>query len=167
MKVLQARDVAPAAHHVFAAGPLDHPPTDVAVGLLHGGQHIVESDSVRGKLGRIDLDLVLLLESADRGDFRDSRHGPKPVGEIPVLERPQVGERVPAGLVHEDILEAPADARGIGAQVGVDVLRKLSLNSAKPKLREAPNFWPSVRATTWVAVELAGWTKPVPPRLVV
>ena len=131
LKVLQARDVAPAAHHVFAAGPLDHPPTDVAVGLLHGGQHIVESDSVRGKLGRIDLDLVLLLESADRGDFRDSRHGPKPVGEIPVLERPQVGERVPAGLVHEDVLEAPADARGVGAQVGVDVPRKLSLQAVQ------------------------------------
>ncbi len=45
------------------------------------------------------------------------------------------------------------------------VLRNLSLNSAKPKLSEAPNFWPSVRATTWVAVELAGWTSPVPPRL--
>ena len=46
------------------------------------------------------------------------------------------------------------------------VLRNLSLNSAKPKLRDVPNLLPSVLATTRVAAEPAGWTKPVPPRLV-
>jgi len=45
------------------------------------------------------------------------------------------------------------------------VLRNLSANSAKPKLREAPNFRPQ-RAQHLRRVEPAGCTSPVPPRLV-
>ncbi len=137
-QVIQVLDVAPASHHVFAAGPLDHAPTDVAVGLLHGGQHIVESDSIRGELGRIDLDLVLLLESADRGDLGHARYRAEPVGEVPVLKRPQVRQRMPACLVHENVLEAPTHAGRVGSEVRVDSFGKLSSQAVQVLEHAAP-----------------------------
>ena len=45
------------------------------------------------------------------------------------------------------------------------VMWKLALSSAKPKLSAVSNGV-LVRATTSVTVERAGWTSPVPPRLI-
>ena len=44
----------------------------------------------------------------------------EPVGEVPVLKRPEIRQRMLPGLVDEDVLEAPADAGRVGAQVRVD-----------------------------------------------
>ena len=125
-QVVQVLDIAASAHHVFAAGPLDHAATDVAVRLLHRGQDVVESDPVGGKPARIDLHLILLLETADRGDLCHARHRAQPVGEVPVLERAQVRQRVPARPVHENVLEAPAHSGRVRTEVRVDPLGKLT-----------------------------------------
>ncbi len=46
------------------------------------------------------------------------------------------------------------------------VAEKSCLSSAKPKLTDTANLSPFARATTCDAVDFAGWTSPVPPRLV-
>ncbi len=86
----------------------------------------MESDTVRREPGRIDLDLILLLESADRGDLGDARHRSEPVGEVPILEGAKVRQRVLPGLVHENVLEAPAHAGRVGTEVRIDSFGKLA-----------------------------------------
>ena len=110
-----ALHIAPPADHVLRAAELDQPPAHVVVAvpnrLDHGGDRDVEGQ----QLGGIDVDLVLLLKSADRGHLGHAGHRLELVAEIPVLETPQLGQIVLAGLVHQGVLIDPAHARGIRA----------------------------------------------------
>ena len=119
-----ALGVAPAADHVLRAAELDQPPAHVVVAvpdrLDHGGDRDVEGQ----QLGGIEVDLVLLLKSADGGHLGHAGHRLELVAEIPVLEAPQLGQVVLAGLVHQGVLIDPADARGVRAQFRADAFRQ-------------------------------------------
>ena len=86
----------------------------------------------------IDVDLVLLLKSADRSHLGHAGHGLELVAKIPVLERSQLGQVVLAGLVHQGILIDPADARGVRAQFRADAFRQLRKDFREVFERAAP-----------------------------
>ena len=63
---------------------------------------------------RIDVDLILLDESADRRHFGDPGHRIQLVADEPVLEGPQLAQRMARAL--HGVPEDMADAGGVGAQ---------------------------------------------------
>ena len=83
---------------------------------LDGAHHARDRNAVREQLRRIDVDLILLLESADARDLRHARHGGERVAEIPVLHAPQLREVERSAGVLERVLVDPSQARGIGAE---------------------------------------------------
>jgi hypothetical protein len=58
-------EIPAAAHHVLRLGHLEEPPADVVVRPLDRPLDLLERDSVREKLVRVDDDLVLADEAAD------------------------------------------------------------------------------------------------------
>ena len=61
-----ALDIAPPADHVLRAAELDQPPAHVVVAVPDRLDHGGDRDVVGQQLVGIEVDLVLLLESADR-----------------------------------------------------------------------------------------------------
>ena len=57
------------------------------------------------------------------------RHARQPVAQVPVLEAPEIGERVPSRVVDQRVLVDPADAGGIGADGRIDARRQLSADT--------------------------------------
>ena len=115
-------DVAPAADHVLLARHLDEPAAHLDVGAAHRLGHLHDPEAVGLEPVRVDRDLVLLLEAAEGGHLRDARHRLQAVAQRPVLERAQVGEAVLPRVVHEGVLEDPADAGGVRAHLGAHAL---------------------------------------------
>jgi hypothetical protein len=85
---------------------LDHLGADVVVAALHRGHDILECDVVSAQLDGIEIDLVLLHESADAGDLGHAGHGVQLVLDEPVLNGVQRAavvrplDRVPEDLAH-------------------------------------------------------------------
>ena len=121
--------VAASAHHVLAAGELEQPSFDVVVARANRVDDVARRHLNAASRVGIEIDLVLLHEAADGGDLRDARHARQPSPQIPVLEAAQIRERVPAGLVHERVLEHPADAGGVGPDRRVDAVRQLAADA--------------------------------------
>src|SRR6185503_518286 len=115
-------DVAAAADHVLVARDLDHAPPDLLVGGAYGFRYVVKGDAVPEELIRVDVDLVLLDEAADAGHFGHARNTGERVPQVPILERAQLLKVMLSALVHQRILEDPADAGRIGAERWVHAL---------------------------------------------
>jgi hypothetical protein len=75
----------------------------------------------------VDLDLILLDETAHRGDLGHPGHAPEPVLDVPVVESAKAGEIVLSAPVDERVLEAPSDPGGVGAEHRLDSGREPSL----------------------------------------
>ncbi len=110
-------------HHVLAAGELEQPTLDVVVAHLDGLDDILDTDPEGRQLVRIDVDLVLLDEPANAGDFSHAGYRRQPVAEVPVLKAAQIRQAVPARFVHQCVFEHPADASGIRPDDRVGVFR--------------------------------------------
>ena len=114
--VRDAFDVPPAAHHVFASGPLDDTATDVVVALAHRRDHHVDWHVVGEQRVRIDLDLVLLHVAADGCDLGDPCNAAQLILDVPVVQGSETRQVVLAGLVHQRVLETPSDAGRVRTQ---------------------------------------------------
>ena len=120
LNVLQPANQADAAHHLLGVARLHHLRADVVVAALHRGNHILERNVVGAQLHGIEIDLVLLHESADAGDFGHSGHGVELVLDEPVLDGMQRAavvralDRVPEDLAHAGCIRPHhrRDARG-------------------------------------------------------
>ena len=106
LNVLQAVDQSDAAYHFLGVTGLNHLRAHVVVASLHRGDHILERDVVSTQLDGIEIDLVLLQESAYACNFGHARHGVQLVLHEPVLDGAEraavVGtlDRVPVDLAH-------------------------------------------------------------------
>ena len=116
--------IAAAAHHVFAAGEFHQPPAHVVVAAAHRRDHFRDRNAVGRQAVGIDVDLILPHEAAERRHFRDARHGLQLVAQKPVLVGAQLGQVVAVALIHQRVLEDPADAGGIRTELGLHALRQ-------------------------------------------
>ncbi len=113
-----------AADHVLGAAELDQAAAGLGVAAADGVDDRPDREAVVAEAVGIDVDLVLAPEPADRGHLRHAGDRLQVVLEIPVLVRAQVGERALARGVHQHVLEDPAEARRVGPQLGLRVLRQ-------------------------------------------
>ena len=98
----------------------------------------VERDVARGHLDRVEIDLVLLDESADARNLGHAVDGLQAELQIPVLDRAELAEvvvlrlqRVPEHVAHARPLGAEA-RRDAGGQQGADVVQPLEHARARP-----------------------------------
>ena len=108
-------DVAEAADHVVRARHFEHAATDFAVAVADFVDHRFQRNLEREQPIRIELDLVLLDETADSGDLGNSRDGFDRIADVPVLQTAEVGQTVSTTLVDESIFIDPARAGRIGS----------------------------------------------------
>ena len=103
---------ADAAHHVLGVACLDHFGANVVVAALHRCYYILERDVVGAQLDGIEIDLVLLHESADTGDFGHAGHRVELILDEPILNRVKRAavvrpfDRVPEDLAHAGCIRA-------------------------------------------------------------
>src|ERR1700675_1676265 len=74
LNIRQGREVAPPPDHVFTPGEFQQASLDVVVAHLDRLDDVLHAEVVGRQLVRIDVDLVLLHESADARHLGDTRH---------------------------------------------------------------------------------------------
>ena len=119
-EILDGAAVAAPADHVLGAGEFQQPPADLVVRVAHRRDDRFERDLVGGEADGVDRHLVLPHEPADGGHLGDAGHRLHGVAQRPVLQRAQRVEPVRAGAVDQRVLEDPADAGGVRAELGAD-----------------------------------------------
>ena len=125
LDVRDALDEAESADDVFDLVDLDRPGADVHVGHLDGHEDLVQGDAVGAHRVRVDVDLVLLHESADGRDLRDAASRQQRVTDVPILDCPQ-------------LVQVPS-ARGVA--VGIQTFERVPEN-----LTQGRGLWPQRRA---------------------
>ncbi len=115
-------DVAATADDLLVAPHLDDATADLLVGGSHGAHDVVHGDLAAEQLVGVDVDLELLDEAAHARHLGHAGDAPNRVAQVPVLQRPQLGEVVLAARVDHGVLEHPADARRVGAEDWIEAL---------------------------------------------
>ena len=131
LQVFLALHVPAPAHHELSPAQLEQAPADLLVAAPHGVGHVRDRQAIGAQPVRLDRDLVLLDEPAEGRDLRHAGHRLQPVAQVPVLERAQVGRGMPSRRVDQRVLVDPADAGGIGPELGADALRQERLDLAQ------------------------------------
>ena len=139
LDVVDPLDVAPSPHHVLTPGELDDPAANLLVAHPNALDDAVDRDVIGEQLVRIDRHLVLLDVSADGGHLGHAGNSPDLILDVPVLERAQLGQGVPAGPVDEDVLKAPADTGRVGPELRRDACRQLAGHPAHVFQDPAPS----------------------------
>src|SRR5205823_8178433 len=88
--VLDFFDVAAAADEVLGCRDFEHASADIGVTHFDRVHDVAERNVVGDEGVWIEIDLVLLYETADRRHFRHAFHGRERVAEIPILNRAQL-----------------------------------------------------------------------------
>ena len=127
--------VAHSAHHVLRAAELDQPRAGLHVAAANRVHHLVDADPEGLQLARIDVDLILPAEAAHRRHFAHARNRLEVIPQVPVLHRPQVRQALPAGGVHQDVLEDPPQPRGVRAESRLHAFRQVRQNARQVFLR--------------------------------
>ena len=127
--VIGRGQIATAAHHVFPTRELQQAPRDIVVARSDRAHHVGDRQVVRGEPVGVEVHLILLDEPPDRGHLSHAGHTGQPVPQMPVLEAPELGQVVLAGLVHQGVLEDPADAGRVGPDRRVDAVRQASADA--------------------------------------
>src|SRR6266478_9561592 len=107
--VLHFFDVAAPTDEILGRRDFENAAADIGVAHLDRVDDLAERNLVSDQRVWIEIDLVLLHETADRRDFRDAFHGRERVAQVPILNRAQLGEVMLAGVVNERVLVNPAD----------------------------------------------------------
>ena len=116
--------IAASADHVLGAAEFDQSPRRLVVAAPHRIHHVADGKTVGLQAVGIDVHLVLFAETADGSDLGDSGDRLQVVAQIPVLVGAEFGQAVLAGFIHQGILKDPAQAGGIGAELGFHSLRQ-------------------------------------------
>ncbi len=114
VQVAHALDQAKPPHHRPRPARLDHVAADVPVAPHHRVDDRGEGDVVGAQAIGIEVDLVLTDLAADAGDLSHARHGVELIPNEPVLNGPQVAQRVAFPL--DGIPEHMPDPGGIRAE---------------------------------------------------
>src|SRR5207249_1225325 len=113
LDVLNLFDVAAAANVVLGCGDFENFPAYVGITHLDRVDHVAERDVVGNESVWIEIDLVLLHESADRRDFGDAFHRGERVAQIPILNGTQLGKIMFSGVVNQRVFVDPPDTGGV------------------------------------------------------
>ena len=130
LDIAQALDEPQAADDRPGAARLDDIAADVAVAPHHRVDDGGERDAEGAQAVRVDVDLILPDDAPDARHLGDAWHGVELIADEPVLERPQVPERValPLDRVPEDV----ADAGGVRAERRHDARRQRLRDQVQP-----------------------------------
>ena len=112
-EIVDALQIAPAPDDVLELGQLDRTSADVGVAGADRVADLLHGDAEIAHPLRIENHVVLLHEAADARDFGDAFRLRQREFEIPVLDRPRVGEI--QLLRHHGVLVDPADAGRVRA----------------------------------------------------
>ena len=121
-----------AAKLILAAGDLDGPAARFLKRALHRREHVRQRDPALAEQRREQLDLVLLLEPADRRDLRDARRRLQRRLDEALVQQAQLAQVVDALPVDERVLEDPAHAAGVRSDRDVGVRRQLRADRVEP-----------------------------------
>ena len=116
LEILQFLDVAAPAQDVFATGELEHACADFRVGVADRPRDVRHRQPEAHQPIRIDDDLVLPLEAAERRDFRHTGDRLERRADREILQGAQFGEIHPSGAVFQHVLIDPAHATRIGPE---------------------------------------------------
>src|SRR5213078_1730666 len=119
-----AFDVAAATHEIFRGRDLESLAAYVGVARFDRADDVAERDVVGDERVWIEIDLVLLHEATNRGDFRDAFHRLERVTKVPVLNRTQRRQIMFSAIVNQRVFVHPSYARGVGADRWVHALRQ-------------------------------------------
>ena len=114
LQVFDRLDEADAADEELDAVFLQHLRAHIDVRLAHGLVNVHERDPVGAQFVGVNVDLILLHEAADAGDFAHAFDGVELVAEIPVLDGTQFGEVEAFRL--DGIPKDLAERGGVGAE---------------------------------------------------
>ena len=123
-EILDGSGIPPAADHVLGPAELDEPPARIVIVPPDRLHHPADGDVVELQPVGVEIDLVLLAETADGRHFGHPRHRLEVVAQVPVLVGAELGQALLSGRIDEHVLEHPAQARGIGSQLRLDPLGK-------------------------------------------
>src|SRR5262249_32121359 len=86
LDIFQALDV-PTTSHVELGGPhFKDLPAHIAVGHANLVNDLADRDAVGQELVRVQINLILLYEPPDGGDFGDTFYGLEGIPQVPVLK---------------------------------------------------------------------------------
>ena len=116
--IIEAPDVAAAAHHELRFPHLHHATAHIAVAALDGHAHFLQREIVGQQLVGLHHDLVLLDEPADGSHLGHAVHAGQFVAQEPVLDGAQLGQIVPVAL--QGVGVDPAHPGGVRPQARGD-----------------------------------------------
>ena len=109
-------DIAAPAHHVFRAAEFDGAAADIVVAHADGIHDTLDREAIGRELIGIQVHLILAHESAQTRDLRHAFDGADLIAQVPILKRAQLRQIMLAALIHQGVLENPADPCGIWPQ---------------------------------------------------
>src|SRR5262249_54100808 len=123
LDVLDLFDVSAATDVILGRCNLGNLAAHIGIARLDRADDVAQRDVVSDERIWIEIDLVLLHETTNRGDFCDAFHRLERVTKIPILDRAQFGEIVFAGVINKRVFVNPADAGGIRTDHWIDTFR--------------------------------------------
>ncbi len=100
-------------NHVFRATEIEQARPGFVVALADGVNHTGEWNPIGPQAIRVDVHLILLSESSDRCNLRNSGHRLQVVLEIPILIRAQLRQAVLFRVIPQNVLKDPAQPGGV------------------------------------------------------
>src|SRR5581483_10260674 len=122
LDVLDLFDVAAATDVILGGGDLECFAAHIGIAHLDRVDDVAERDVVSDQRVGIEIDLVLLHESADRRDFRHAFDCGKRVTQVPILNRTELGQIVFARVINQRVFVNPADRSRVRADHGIHTL---------------------------------------------
>ena len=116
--------VAEAADHILGSAHLQHVSTNLIRALPHLVNHGGGGDAVGEELVGVEVHLILAHKAADAGYLRHAGHGFKLIAQIPILQRPQIGQALGVAAIDDCILIDPAGTGCIGTDSRMHVRRQ-------------------------------------------
>src|SRR5438552_18422700 len=124
LDVLDLFDVAAATNVVLGRGDFEDLAAYVGIAHLDRVDHVAERDVVSNESVWVEIDLVLLHETANRRDFGDTFHRGERVTQIPILNGTQLREIVLPAVVNQRVFVNPTDTGGVRANDRVHTFRQ-------------------------------------------
>src|SRR5437899_240403 len=124
LDVLDLFDVAAATDVVLGRGDFENFAADIRVTHLNRVDDFAERDVVGNESVWIEIDLVLLHETANRRDFGDTFHRGERVTQIPILNGTQLREIVLPAVINERVFVNPTDTGRVRANDRVHTFRQ-------------------------------------------
>ena len=128
LEVGEVLDVSATPEHVLAAREFEHACTDLRVGVTYRPCNVGDREPEAHESVRVDHDLVLPFESAERRHLGHPGHGLKGGAYGEILQRPEFREIEATGGIGQDVLVDPSDTAGIGPQCRGDAGRQQLLH---------------------------------------